>query len=50
MWVKRECDVENYDEAYIAALLGRKCLPDKWLPVRPPEWVFQMREENMRCR
>lgn len=46
MWVKRECDVENYDEAYIAALLGRKCLPEKWLPVRPPEWVFAERERN----
>ena len=50
MWCKRECDVENYDEAYIAELLGRTCLPEKWKPVRPPGWVFQLRQENMKCR
>lgn len=47
MWCKREADVENYDEAYIVELLGRKELPERWRPVRPPEWVFQERERNM---
>lgn len=46
MWCKRECDVENYDPQYIAGLLGRKELPEKWEPTRPPAWVFQERERN----
>lgn len=50
MWCKRECDIENYDESFIAELLGRKQLPERWNPVRPPEWVFQLREENTQCR
>lgn len=48
MWCKRECDVENYDEAYIAELLGRQQLPDRWLPTQPPSWVFEERERNLR--
>lgn len=48
MWVKRECDYEHYDEVFICQLLGRVDLPDRWRPEKPPEWVFQTRERNLR--
>jgi len=48
MFCKREEDPEQYDEAFIAELLGRKELPDNWLPVEPPEWVYEERRRSTR--
>lgn len=43
---KREQDPEGYDKSVICELLGRKQLPDRWVPVPLPEWVYQERERN----
>lgn len=48
MWCKKQADIENYDEQFIAELLGRKSLPKSWEPAIPPGWVFKERERNMR--
>lgn len=45
---KFESDPEGYDESVICELLGRKQLPERWLPVPLPEWVPQERRRNMR--
>lgn len=45
---KRESDPENYDESVICELLGRKCLPERWLPTELPAWVYQERERNLK--
>lgn len=46
LWCKKEIDEAIFDEEFICKLLGRKALPEKWTPLRPPQWVFQMREKN----
>lgn len=45
---KRESDGENYDEAVILELLGRKAFSDRWTPVPFPEFVLESRERNRR--
>ncbi len=47
LWCKREVDGE-LDEAFICEMLGRKALPENWIPTPPPAWVYQERERSIR--
>ena len=48
LWAKQQSDPAHYDERVICELLGRKALPENWIPIPPPAWVYQERERSMR--